>query len=429
MKILFDKTLVLGHGEVYITVENEFITYIGKEKPSGDYDRIIKTKDKLIIPGLYNCHTHSAMQFMRGYGEDMPLDEWLNNKIFPAEDRLTPETVYTSSKFAIAEMIRNGIVSFSDMYYFCDRTAEAIGETGIKANISRSIVSFDKNADHKKDGRFVESTELFEKYNGVFDGRLKVDLSIHAEYTNVAPMCRVCADYAKEKGASFQIHLSETEKEHNECIERHNMTPLEFFEANGVLDVPVSFAHCVWVTDSDVDLLKKYNCTAVHNPASNLKLGSGVMRLSYMLEKEINVALGTDSAASNNTLDIIKEMYLAAILQKGTDRNPSNIKAESIIKLATRNGAISQGREKCGELKVGNYADIVMLDLDSINNIPSFDPMYSLVYSASSSNVCFNMVNGKILYENNEFTTIDIEKLKYDMKKLRENYFLFETGK
>jgi len=171
--------------------------------------------------------------------------------------------------------------------------------------------------------------------------------------------------------------------------------------------------------------MKKYNCTATHNPASNLKLGSGVMPLSKMLEKGINVALGTDSSASNNTLDIIKEIYLAAILQKGIDRDPSKIKAESIVKLATVNGAVSQRREKCGEIKVGNCADIVMLDLDAINNIPMFDPTYTLVYSANCSNVCFNMVDGKVLYENGEFTTVDIERLKYDMKKLRENYFSF----
>ncbi len=425
MKILFDKTKVLGSGEAYIAVEDNYITYIGKDRPDTQFDRVIDTKNKLVIPGLYNCHTHSAMQFMRGYGEDMPLDRWLNDKIFPAEDRLTPETVYLSSKFAIAEMIRNGIVSFSDMYYFCEQTAECVGETGIKANISRSIVSFDENADHKNDARFIESKQLFENWNGRFDGRLKVDMSLHAEYTNVEKMCRVCADYAKQKMASFHIHLSETEKEHNECIKRHGKTPLEFFESTGALEVPTNFAHCVWVSESDMDLMKKYNCTVTHNPASNLKLGSGVMPLSKMLEKGINVALGTDSSASNNTLDIIKEMYLAAILQKGTDRDPSKIKAESIVKLATVNGALSQGRKKCGELKVGNHADIVMLDLDAINNIPMFDPTYALVYSANASNVCFNMVDGKVLYENGEFMTVDIENLKYDMKKLKENYFSF----
>ena len=423
MKILFKKADVLGLGEKYIAVDGEYITYVGEDRPEGAFDRIIDTKDKLIAPGLFNCHTHSAMQFLRGYGEDLPLDRWLNERIFPAEDRLTPDMVYICSSWAIAEMIKNGICSFSDMYYFCDRTAEAVGETGIKANISRSIVAFDNNADHSKDYRFKESVELYEKYHNSFNGRLKVDFSLHAEYTNVESMARFCADYVKDKDIAFQIHLSETEKEHRECIERHGCTPAEFFERTGILDNSVSFAHCVWVTDSDIEILKKHNATAVHNPASNLKLGSGIMPLSKMVKAGLNVALGTDSSASNNTLDIMKEIYLAAILQKGVDRDPSSVKAEEIVKLATVNGAMSQGRSGCGQIAVGKKADIIMLDLDSVNNIPSFSSVYTFVYSANSSDVCFNMVDGNVLYENGEYKTLDIERVKYGMKELQKSFF------
>ncbi|MBE6671774.1 MAG: amidohydrolase, partial [Ruminococcaceae bacterium] len=373
-------------------------------------------------PALYNCHTHSAMQFLRGYGEDLPLDRWLNERIFPAEDRLTPEIVYSCSKYAIAEMIKNGICSFSDMYYFCDMTAEAVGETGIKANISRSVVSFDNNADFSKDSRFIESVDLYEKYHNSFNGRLKVDFSLHAEYTNVPGMVKYAADYAKGKDIAFQIHLSETEKEHNECIGRHGVTPTEFFMKHGILDCPTVFAHCVWVNDNDMDILKKHNSNVVHNPVSNLKLGSGVMPLSKMLKKGINVSLGTDSSASNNTLDILKEINFAALLQKGTDRDPSSVKAEEIIKLATENGAICQNRADGGKLEVGKKADIIMLDVDNINNIPSYSPVYTLVYSANSSDVCFTMVDGKILYEDKEFTTLDIDKLKYDMREIQKQF-------
>lgn len=423
MRLLFEKTEVLGYGERYVAVDGQYISYIGKERPEGVFDRIVDTKGKLICPGLYNCHTHAAMQFLRGYGEDLPLDRWLNERIFPAEDRLTPEIVSLTSEFAVAEMIGNGICSFSDMYYFTDRTAEVVGRTGIKANLSRSIVSFDKDADNSKDSRFLESVELYKDYHNAFDGRVRIDFSLHAEYTNTQPMTRFCADYARGKDIAFQIHLSETEKEHLECIERHGLTPTEFFERAGILDSSVSFAHCVWVTDKDMDILKSHNSTVVHNPASNLKLGSGVMPLSKMLSKGINVALGTDSSASNNTLDIIKEIYLAAILQKGIDRDPSSIKAEEIVKLATANGAISQNRADCGGLEVGKKADIIMLDVDAVNNIPSFSPVYTLVYSANGSNVCFNMVDGRILYENGEYLTLDIEKVKIQMKELRKSFF------
>ena len=423
MKILFDKTEVVGHGECYIAVDGEYISYIGEERPEGLFDKIINTKDKLVCPGLYNCHTHSAMQFLRGYGEDLPLDRWLNEKIFPAEDKLTPDMVYKSSSFAIAEMIKNGICSFSDMYYFCDRTAEAVGETGIKANISRSIVSFDSAADHTRDTRFLESVQLYKDYHNAFEGRLKVDFSLHAEYTNVESMAKFCADFTAGKQIAYQIHLSETEKEHNECIARHGVTPTGFFEKTGILNNSASFAHCVWITEDDMDILKKYNSTVVHNPASNLKLGSGVMPLSKILKHGINVALGTDSSASNNTLDILKEIYLTAILQKGIDRDPSLIKAEEIVKLATVNGAVSQNRMDCGELAVGKKADIIMIDLDSVNNIPMFSPVYTLVYSANSSDVCFNMVDGKVLYENGEYKTLDIDKVKCEMKMLRKSFF------
>lgn len=423
MRILFEKTQVLGKGECYVCTEDSYITYIGNERPEGQFDRVIDTKDKLIAPGLYNCHTHAAMQFLRGYGEDLPLDRWLNERIFPAEDKLTPETVQISSMHAIAEMIANGICSFSDMYFFTDRTAEAVGQTGIKANVSRSIVSFDNNADHLEDARFKESAALYESLNGKYDGRLKVDLSLHAEYTNVPKMAEVCADYAREKGAGFQIHLSETEKEHNECIARHGTTPLGFFERAGVLDSPVAFAHCVWVTDGDIALMKEKGCTAVHNPASNLKLGSGIMPLSKMLKAGVNVALGTDSSASNNTLDLLKELYLAAILQKGSDRDPASVKAEEYVKLATVNGAICQGRPDCGQLEVGKRADIIMLNMDSVHNIPSFSPTYTLVYSANSRDVCFNMVDGRVLYENGEYKTLDIERVKYDARKLQKSFF------
>ena len=360
------------------------------------------------------------MNFLRGYGEDLPLDRWLNEKIFPAEDRLTPDIVYKSSMSAIAEMIKNGICSFSDMYYFCDSTIEAVEKTGVKANVSRSIVSFDNSADHTKDVRFLESVDLYEKFHNSCNGRVKVDFSLHAEYTNVPSMTEFCADYARDKKIAFQIHLSETKKEHDECIGRHGLTPTEFFEKYGILDSDVSFAHCVWVSERDMDILKKYNCTVVHNPASNLKLGSGVMPLSKMLDKGINVALGTDGAASNNTLDILKEIYLAAILQKGFDQDPSSVKAEEIVKLATKNGALSQNRSDCGEIKVGNKADIIMLDMDKISNIPTFSPVYSLVYSINSSDVCFNMVDGQILYENGEYKTLDIERVKFDMRELNK---------
>lgn len=423
MRILFDKTDVAGVGSAYVAVEDKKIIYVGEEKPKGKFDRVIDTKNKLMISGLYNCHSHAVMQFLRGYGEDMLLNDWLENKIYPAEDKLNSKIASVCSYSAIAEMIRNGICSFSDMYYFCDETVEAVGQSGIMTNISRSVVMFDDSEVCSETRRYKECAELYKQYNNTFDGRVKVEMSLHAEYTNTEKMCYFLADEAKIRDCGIHIHLSETEFEHKECIKRHNMTPTAFFNKCCVFDTRTTAAHCVWVTDEDIDILKEKGVFVVHNPCSNMKLGSGVMPLYKMLQKGIPVCFGTDSSASNNTLDILKEMYTASLLEKVSDKRPDLIKAREFYTLATLNGAMCQGREHSGEIKIGNNADIVLIDMDSVHNIPSYDMYYSLLYSVNSSDVRLNMVNGKILYENGEYTTVDIEKTKYELRKIVDSTF------
>lgn len=423
MSILFKDAEILGFGRGNLAVDGEFISYIGGETPSGVYSRVVDCRGKLLMPGLYNCHTHAAMTLFRGYGEDMPLQDWLEKRIFPAEDRLTNRSVKAASMLAVAEMLRGGTVSFSDMYFFCDQTAEAVIETGIKANISRSIVSFDPNADFPADSRFIEAKRLFENYHNAGNGRLRVDMALHAEYSNVAGMVRAVSDYAVRTGARMQVHLSETMREHEECKGRHGVTPARFFADCGAFDVPATAAHCVWVEDGDIAVMREKGVTAAHNPASNLKLGSGVMPLPKLLDGGINVALGTDGAASNNTLDIMREMYLAAVLHKGVSRDPAKIKASEVVRMAAENGARSQGRYDCGRLEKGCRADIILLDLNSIHNIPSYDLSYSAVYSANSSDVRMTMCDGRVLYENGEFLTLDIERVKAEMKYVTAHYF------
>lgn len=423
MTNLFKNAEIIDVGTSNVVTDGKYISYIGKEPYDGKCDRVINCKNKFLLPGLYNCHTHAAMTLFRGYGEDMPLMEWLNNRIFPAEELLTDHAVYTASKFAIAEMLRGGIVSFSDMYFFCDETARAVSETGIKANLSRAVTSFDENIDMNTDVRFAEAKSLFERWNNSSDGRIKIDMAIHAEYTNVEKACRAVAEYASEKQTGLHIHLSETENEHRECIERHGKTPARFFADCGCFDVPVNAAHCVWVDDSDIDLMADKHVTAVYNPVSNLKLGSGVMPVKKLIDRGVRVALGTDGAASNNTLNIFKEMHIGAILQKGISRDPLGVKANHMIEAATVSGAMAQRREKCGELSVGCCADLTVVDLETLNNIPVYDLRHTAVYSASADNVVLTMVDGNILYENGEFTTIDEEKLKYDMRNECGSYF------
>ncbi len=428
MSILFKNVRLLpeyGFGDegVFAAVADGCFSYIGKSRPEGTFEREIEGNKNLLMPGFYNAHCHSAMTIFRGYGEDLPLSRWLEEKIFPAEDRLSDESVYYGSMLAIAEMLKNGIVSFSDMYMFCSATAAAVLESGIKANISRSIVSFDPNMKKEDDFRLAESMALYDEYNGAGDGRLKIDMSLHAEYTNKMNTCRYLAEYAKEKGCIVQVHISETEKEHRECIERNGMTPIEFFLEAGVLDSPTTAAHCVYVTDSDMDIMREKGVTAVHNPTSNLKLGSGVMPLRAMLDKGIGVALGTDGAASNNTLDLLKELQIASILHKGVSRKADITTAREMSDLISLNGARAQGRYDCGKIEVGKRADAVLIDMNALNNIPCYDTYAALAYSVNSSNVLMTVVDGRILYDNGEYTSIDKEKLVYEARRIIKYYF------
>lgn len=407
-----------------VIVENGKYSYIGEAEPRMAVDEIIDGKGNLLIPAFYNTHCHAAMTLFRGYGEDLPLDRWLNEKIFPAEDRLTPKAVNVATKLAIAEMIANGVASFSDMYMFMDEVAKAVLDTGIKANLSRSIVSFAESDNIAADSRFLESVQLVRDFDGAGNGRLKVDMSLHAEYTNTEQMTRFIAEYTGENNLGMQIHISETEKEHRECMERRGgRTPVEFFNDCGLFDSRTTAAHCVYLTENDMNIIKEKKVSVAHNSVSNLKLGSGVMPLRKMLDKGINVTLGTDGVASNNNLDVMKELQYAVLLGKGISRRPESITAKEMLPLATLNGAIAQGREDCGTLKVGNKADAVLINLDSVNNIPSYDYYTTIGYSAKSSDVLMTMVDGDVLYRNGEYKTIDIEKLKFEAKDVINHYF------
>ena len=413
-----------GTKSVAVIVENGKYSYIGEAEPRIKVDEVIDGKGNLLIPAFYNTHCHAAMTLFRGYGEDLPLDRWLNEKIFPAEDKLTPKSVNIATKLAIAEMLANGVASFSDMYMFMDEVANAVLETGIKANLSRSIVSFAESDNIQNDSRFLESVKLVKDFDGAANGKLKVDMSLHAEYTNTEQMARFIAEYTRENNLGMQVHISETEKEHHECIERRSgRTPIEFFNDCGLLDARTTAAHCVYVTENDMNIIKEKNVSVAHNSVSNLKLGSGVMQLRKMLDKGINVTLGTDGVASNNNLDVLKELQYAVLLGKGISRQPECVTAREMLPLATRNGAIAQGRADCGEIKIGYKADAVLVDLDSVNNIPSYDYYTTLAYSAKSSDVLMTMVDGEILYKNGEYKTIDIEKLKFEAKDVINHYF------
>ncbi len=408
---------------LYVVVKDRKITEITEKMPDSAGCDVVECHGNLLIPAFYNAHCHAAMTLFRGYGEDLPLSRWLEERIFPAEERLTYQSVLVATKLAIAEMLRNGIASFSDMYMFEDAVADAVLETGIKANLSRSFVSFDPTADIRRDARFEEFLSLAKNYHHADGDRILVDMSLHAEYTNTPLTCKTVAEYASAEGFGMQIHLSETEKEHLECMGRHGKTPSQFFSDLGVFDVPTTAAHCVWVSDADIEILANKRVSVAHNPVSNLKLGSGVMPLAKMQAAGVNVALGTDGVASNNRLDVLREMQTAAILHKGITRDPAITRAEDMLPLATRNGALAQGRHDAGRVEVGMRADLVLIDRHSIHNMPTYDDYAMLAYSADRADVLLTMVDGRILYRNGEYTLIDEERLKREAREVFAHYF------
>lgn len=406
---------------VNILIEDKYIKYVGKDDVAAD--KVIEGNGNLIVPGFYNAHSHAAMTLFRGFGDDLPLDVWLNTKVFPAEDYLTDEKVYWGSMLACAEMLRGGIVSFSDMYMFMDSVANAVNDSGMKANLARSIVSFDPDLDMKSDFRMNESIEFANKWHGENGGKILVDMSLHAEYTNVEKCCRYVADYCRENNYRMQIHLSETKKEHDECVKKRGMTPTEFFAMTGVLDVPTTAAHCVYLTEGDMDILAQKGAFIAHNPVSNLKLGSGIMPYSLVKKHNVNLALGTDGVASNNRLDMIRELQFAALIHKGNERNAAATCARDIIDAATLGGARSQGRDDCGVIAEGYRADLVMIDMNTINNMPCESYESALTYSAKTEDVLMTMVDGDILYNRGEYTTIDKERLMYTFRDIAAHYY------
>lgn len=393
------------------------IAYIGKLAPQEDFGEEYDGKNKVILPGFVNAHTHSPMTLLRGYAENLALSRWLNEKVFPFEDRLNSDRAYYGTMLSIAEMLSSGTTSFSDMYFFQDGVMRAVKEARAKINFSRSIVSF-SDVNFLDDIRVIEALEAVEKYHNTENGKIKIDMALHAEYTNTYSMIKQFGEYTKGKGLINHIHVSETKSEHEDCKKKYGKTPTELFYDAGVLDSPSLFAHCVWIEDGDIDILREKGATVAHCPASNLKLGSGICDIYALKERGVNVAIGTDSAASNNGLDSFREMYLAALLPKGMRRQADILSAKEIIKMATYGGAAAQGRFDSGLIKEGFKADLCVIDTDKPNLYPDFDILNNIVYSAGKSDVVLTMADGEVLYRNGEFLTIDIEKICFEVNRV-----------
>ena len=397
--------------DAFIGVKDGKIAYIGTEKPEEDFGEVYNGKHGIMMSGFVNAHSHAPMTLLRGYGENLPLDRWLNEKIFPFEDKLTDNAIAASTTLACAEMIRFGTVSFSDMYFFSQTMAKSILDSGMKCNLSRGLTVF-SDQDYEQLEAYKDNVDLLKNYQNAGNGRLKIDLCIHGEYTTTPKVVEALAKHAKSENVNVHIHLSETKKEHEECKQRHGKTPAKYFADLGLFDQPTTAAHCVWVEDEDIELFKKYGVTVACNPVSNMKLASGFAPIPKMLEKGVNIALGTDGCASNNNLNIMQDLYLFALLYKGVTGNPTVVTPKQALMAATLNGFKSQGRMDSGKIAVGQKADIIVINTDVPNMYPATDIACNLVYAAQGNDIKLTMVDGKVLYKDGEYLTIDIERAK-----------------
>lgn len=406
---------------MYVGTNCHRIVYIDS-KPPEDEEAFFETYDgkgKLLMPGFYNAHGHSPMCLMRGYGENLTLQRWLNDKIFPFEDKLYGDAVYWATLLGMAESARFGIVSTSDMYYFTDDMVKAVSVSGLKTNVSRSVSNFGEPVSESY--RLREMIQAIEMYYGFEDGRILVDACAHSEYTNDLPMIEAIAEVAKKYNVHNHIHLSETELETQECVKRHGKTPAEVFYDAGMFDQPCTAAHCVWVNDHDLELLKEKGVTVASNPVSNMKLASGICNVPAMYDKGINVAIGTDSVASNNSLNFFEEMKVFALCGKTVSMDPSVMTPKQVLYSATRAGALAQGREDCGLVKEGFKADLIVVDVSGPNMLPNDSMENALIYSADGKDVCLTMADGRTIYKDGEYTTIDIEKTICEAEQAKQN--------
>ena len=301
----------------YLGIDGDRIDYIGTEPPALAYDETRDMTHTLLLPGLVNGHTHTGMSLLRGLGSDLPLKEWLFDTVFPVEDRLTDEDFRIGMELSLLEMIASGTTSFTDMYMSAGYTAQSVLDSGMKANLCRPLQSFDPDEAPMTCRRMREMLALYDQWHGAGNGRITVDFSIHAEYTCTERMVRAAAEEAHKRGAGMHIHLSETAAEQQACVDKYGLTPAQWFDKLGAFDGRAYAAHCVWLTPEDRALLKDRGVVAVHCPESNLKLGSGVADVPAMVAEGLTVALGTDGAASNNNLNMLEEIHLAALLHKG----------------------------------------------------------------------------------------------------------------
>ncbi len=409
---------IVPDGESYtvkecdILITDDKITAIGDISQPADY--IIDGKDKLCSAGLVNSHTHSYMSVFRNSADDLMFHDWLFGRIMPMEDKLTGDDLYWGTKLACLEMIRTGTTAFLDMNICREAVSCAINESGLKAVITRGLVGNGRN-DEGGIARINDTLYDMEKYGS--NPRLKFMMGPHAIYTTDREYLELVMEKAAEYNMGINIHLSESVKEIEDCYKQHGISPVEYLDNMGMFDFHTVAAHCVQLSDKDIEILADKGVYVATNPISNAKLGNGFARIPDMLEKGVKLCIGTDSAASNNTLNMFSDINFICLAHKGNIRSAQSVSAQQALKMATENGAMALGLTDTGVLKEGYKADIVMMDLTYPSMQPLNNPVSAMCYSASGYEVDTVLVDGEILMENKEIKNMDAEKIYYYCNK------------
>lgn len=397
-----------------ILIENNIIKKIEKDIDKEiEVDEKINAKNMLVMPGLINTHTHLAMSIFRGYKTDKKLMDWLESAIFPVEDKLKPEDIYWNSYLSCLEMIKSGTTTCNDMYLGMNKTVEAINDTGLRA-----VVAWCIKDDSIKD-KVEQTREYAKRYNTDKDGKIRIYVSADAPHTCNPDTIKLCVDLAKELNTGLHIHLAETIDEETKIKSRYNKRSTEYLNDLEVFDVPVVLAHGIYVSDSDIEILKKIKGGISHNPISNCKLSSGICDVVKLRKNGINIGLGTDGIGSTTTMDMFEEMKTAAYLQKVNTMEPSSISAYDILKMATIEGAKVLGMEnEIGTLEPGKKADMIFIKTDKLHMCPANDVCANLVYSSNGADVESVMIDGKVIMQNRKMINLDEKQVMRQVKKI-----------
>ncbi len=380
--------------------------------------RIINGRGKLVMPGLVNVHTHSPMTIYRGYADDLPLLEWLYKYIFPVEAKFTtPDNVRTGTRLAIAEMLFSGTTCFNDTYYFVDDMAEVVAHSGIRAVLAESVVDFPAPNSPTPDVGLSHTLDLIRKWKD--HPLVNISASAHTPFTASADTIVKARQIAVDHDLIFNIHLSETRWEVEESIKKHGVSPVKFLYDLGVLDSRTIAAHCVHLSDADIEIFAAQDVAVGHNPQCNMKLANGVAPIQKYLDRGLRVGIGTDGVASNNDLDMFDEMRSSALAQKLSTGDPSVLNAQKVVEMGTIMGARAIGLgDVIGSLEPGKKADVIMLDMGRPHAIPRYN-VYSLIaYSLRGSDVETVIVNGRVLVDKRRLLTIDLEALYHTVERL-----------